>query len=116
MLTLGCWPISRDTKSFLTSLTCGVKTCIIRKNFPARLVTVANEPSSQTFKNVIFILSGKTISISTSSKYRRSAIWLKTLIREAICKISVPKRLGHGTHSQNGNEPNARKKTLFRIK
>ena len=48
-----CWPISTDTKSFLTLLICGVKPC--RKNFPerlfaqpqkcgVRLVTVTNRP------------------------------------------------------------------------
>ena len=48
-----CWPISTDTKSFLTLLICGVKP--FRKNFPerlfaqpqecgVRLVTVMNRP------------------------------------------------------------------------
>ena len=49
------WSISRDTKSFFTLLTCGFKPCIIRINFPtkilsqlqecaARLVKVTNQP------------------------------------------------------------------------
>ena len=85
-----CWPISRDTKSFLTLLTRGVKLCIIKKHFStkisawpqecgARLVTVVNQPIRRPSTASFEFSQAKQFFFSTSWKYRRLPIWLKTL-------------------------------------
>ena len=84
--------IPRDTKSFLTSVTRGGRQTlqVIRKNLPGRispqpqecgvtLVTVMNEP---VFRPSTFFFAfswAKHFFFSTSWKYRRVPIWLKTL-------------------------------------
>ena len=63
-----CWPTSRETKSFLTSLTRDIKRCIIRKLFPQEFVPTKvwskishgdESTSSQTSNYFLCIFSGK---------------------------------------------------------
>ena len=83
--------IPRDTKSFLTLLTRGVKPCrLLDKEFPGRispqpqecgvtLVTVTNEPVPRPSTTFFAFSWAKHFFFSTSWKYRRVPIWLKTL-------------------------------------
>ena len=86
-----CWPIYLGTLEFSHfAYTCRQTLQVIRKNFQGRislqpqecgvtLVTVTNEPvprSSTTFSAFSW---GKHFFFSTSWKYQRVPIWLKTL-------------------------------------
>ena len=81
----------RDTINFRTSLTRGVKHCrLLKKNFPgrispqplecgARLVTVTNDPVPRPSTASFAVSQAKHFLFSTSWKYQRVPIWLKTL-------------------------------------
>ena len=100
-----CWPISRDSKSFLTLLTSGGKPCKLfsRKNFPAATrvwskINYGDESTgSQTFNYFLCVFSGKSIFLFNQLK-----IFTVTDLVENF-KILVSKRLGRGTHSRNKN-------------
>ena len=113
-----CWSISRDTKSLFNSLTSGVKPCRLfsRNSFPAatrvwsKIYCSDESVSSQTFNYFLCMFSGRSFFLVNYLKI------LTVTDMTEIFKISVSKRLGHGTHSQNRNAPNARKNTFSHIK
>ena len=108
----------RDTKGLFTLLTSDAKPCRLFswRNFPAATrvwikINYGDEStSSQTFNYFLCMFSRKSLFLFSQLK-----ILTGTELVENF-KISVSKRLGRGTHSQNRNEPNAQNKNFFRIK
>ena len=100
------------------SLTSGVKPCRLfsRNSFPAatrvwsKIYCSDESVSSQTFNYFLYMFSGRSFFLVNYLKI------LTVTDMVEIFKISVSKRLGHGTHSQNKNAPNARNNTFSRIK
>ena len=124
-----CWPIFWDTKSFLTSPTRGIKSCIVRKVFPqefsrkrfppqecaAKLVTVTNQPLDIQLLPLHFVRQNdflfqlvENLTVTDMVGNYKS--------KRLCCKISVPERFGRGMHLQNRNKPNRKKIKYFSAK
>ena len=116
-----CWSISWDTKSFLTSVIRGVKPCIIRKYFPARIF-----PQPQEWRARLVTLTNKAVPRPSvnSFAFSQAKHFFFSFLKNAggyrsgwkTLSVLLLKRLGRDTHLQNGNEPNARNKNFFCIK
>ena len=95
-----CWSKTRHTKSFFTSITRGIKPCIIRKlflqefscrNYPppprpllpwgcrAELVTMTNQPIPRRWTTSFAFFQAKHFFFSSSWEYWWLPIWWKTL-------------------------------------
>ena len=129
-----CWSKSRHTKSFFTSITRGIKPCIIRKlflqefsfrNYPPSPLPLAmrvqsrishddESTCSQTSNYFFCIFSGKTFFLFIELRILIATNLMENFKSEKLsCKISVSGRLGRSIHMRKGNDPKRKKIKTF---